>query len=71
MLQVLAIIESIIQAILLTVKIISMVSRIFGIKQKESFKNIMVLTEMPFHCLLKNVNFDLTMAAQNNSLKLC
>jgi transposase-like protein len=46
-------IESIIQAILLMVRIISMELKTFGIRQKECFENTMVLTEMPFHCLLK------------------
>ncbi|SSM74346.1 Uncharacterised protein [Acinetobacter baumannii] len=31
----------------------------------------MGLTEMPFHCLLKNVSLDLTMGVQNNSSKYC
>lgn len=67
MLQDLVTIESIIQAILLMVRIISMELKTFGIRQKECLENTMVLTEMPFHCLLKNVSFDLIMAAQSNS----
>lgn len=31
----------------------------------------MGLTEMAFHCLLKNVSLDLTMGVQNNSSKYC
>ena len=53
MLQALAIIELIIQVILLRIKIISMGLRTFGIRQKEYCGNTMVLTEMPFHCLLR------------------
>ena len=53
MLQALAIIELIIQVILLRIKIISMGLRTFGIRQKEYCGNTMVLTEMPSHCLLR------------------
>jgi hypothetical protein len=60
-------IESIIQAILLMVQIISMELKTFGIRKKECFENTMVLTEMPFYCLLRNVSFDLIMAALSNS----
>ena len=69
MLQALAIIELIIQVILLRAKIISMGLRTFGIRQKEYCGNTMVLTEMPFRYLLRNVNLDSIMAVQSNSLK--
>ena len=74
MLQALAIIELIIQVILLRVKIISMGLRNFGIRQKEYCVNTMVLTEMPFRCLLRmrstaSQSLDSIMAAQSNSLK--
>lgn len=39
----------------------------FWNQEKECFENTMVLTEMPFYCLLKNVSFDLIMAALSNS----
>lgn len=72
MLRDLVTIESIVQAILLMVRIISMELKTFGIRQKEYFENRMVLTEMPFHFLLKmrsiaSQGFDLIMAAQSNS----
>ena len=69
MLQALAIIELIIQVILLRAKIISMGLRTFGIRQKEYCGNTMVLTEMPFRYLFKECEFRFNYGSPKQQLK--